>query len=88
MTEFEDAMEFEANEMMDGILDEASGAMSPTLTPFLSLGTNDPSMEIMDGPSSAHQAKAKDLYEAFDQKDASENKLKRSGLFRDEAFEV
>lgn len=88
MTAFDEAMEFEANEMMDGILEEASHSMSPTLTPFLSLGTDDPAMEIMDGPTSAKQAEAKDLFEAFDQGGASEARLKRSGLFRDEAYEV
>lgn len=88
MTEFEEAMEFEHNDMMDGILDEASGAMSPTLTPFLSLGTDDPAMAIMDGPSSSKQAEAKDLFESFDTRDASEDKLRRSGLYRDEAAEI
>lgn len=88
MTAFDEAMEFEANEMMDGILEEASSSMSPTLTPFLSLGTDDPAMEIMDGPTSAKQAEAKDLFDTFGQGAASEDRLKRSGMFRDEAYEV
>lgn len=88
MTAFDEAMEFEANEMMDGILEEASSSMSPTLTPFLSLGTDDPALEIMDGPTSAKQAEAKDLFDAFGQGEASEDRLKRSGIFRDEAYEV
>lgn len=88
MTAFDEAMEFEANEMMDGILEEASHSMSPTLTPFLSLGTDDPAMEIMDGPTSARQAEAKDLFETFDQGDASESRMKNSGLFRSEALDL
>ncbi|MGB0872842.1 MAG: hypothetical protein ACPGWS_01085 [Solirubrobacterales bacterium] len=88
MTAFDEAMEFEANEMMDGILEEASDSMSPTLTPFLTLGTDDPAMEIMDGPTTARQAEAKDLFEAFDHGSASESRMKNSGLFRSEALDL
>lgn len=88
MTDFDEAIESEANEMMDGILEEASDSMSPTLTPFVSLGTSDPAMEVLDGPSSDRQATAKDLFEAFSSGGTSETKLKLSGLFHAESFEL
>lgn len=84
MMQFSEAMEFEADDMMDGILDEASGAMSPTLTPFVSLGTTDP--EVMDGPTDSRQAAAKDLFQSFDEGD--EQRLRRSGLYRVEEPEL
>jgi hypothetical protein len=83
MTEFSDAMEFEADDMMSGVIDDAM-AMSPTLTPFVSLGTSDPAEEILDGPTSPHQAKAHDLFETFDNGDCSEDRMKKSGLFHSE----
>lgn len=83
MTEFSEAMEFEADDMMSGVIDDAMD-MSPTLTPFVSLGTNDPALEMMDGPTTAHQAKANDLFESFNEGECSENRLKKSGLFRDD----
>lgn len=40
MSEFSEQIEFEADEMMDGIIGEALDG-APTITPFLSLGTNE-----------------------------------------------
>lgn len=87
MTEFGEAMELEADDMMNGIIGDAIDG-APTITPFLSLGTNDPAMEIMDGPTTEHQAKAKDLFETFDDGNCNESRLKNSGMFHDEAFEL
>lgn len=57
--------ELVAGEMMDEILTEASDPMSPTLTPFVSLGSDGLSGELMDGPNTPQQAKAHDLWETF-----------------------
>jgi hypothetical protein len=65
MTERDYTSDAEANEMMDQIYEEAGTSMSPTITPFVSLGTNDPSEEIMDGPTTPEQAEARDLWETF-----------------------
>lgn len=72
MTEFSEAMEFEADDMMNGIIEEAQG-MSPTMTPLVTLGTDQP---------------AKDLFETFDDGSASENRMKNSGLYHDEALDL
>ncbi|MGH2905551.1 MAG: hypothetical protein ACRDKI_02135 [Solirubrobacterales bacterium] len=55
----------EADEMMEDVYAEAGDSMSPTLTPFISLGTNDPAMELMDGPTTPEQAEANDLWGTF-----------------------
>ncbi|MFY9489051.1 MAG: hypothetical protein WAP35_10220 [Solirubrobacterales bacterium] len=65
MTDHNYLSDAEASEMMDGILAEASDPMSPTVTPFLALGTNDPAMEMVDGPTTPQQAAAHDLWEMF-----------------------
>lgn len=67
MTEFSEAIEFEADDMMDGVLNDAI-AMSPTLTPFVTLGTGSPH----------------DLFEVFDDGRCSEERMKHSGLFHNE----
>jgi hypothetical protein len=65
MTDRDYSSEAEADEMMQDVYAEAGDPMSPTLTPFLSLGTNDPAMELMDGPTSPEQAEAQDLWKTF-----------------------
>ena len=87
MTEFAERFDDEANEMMNEIIGDAMDG-APTITPFLSLGTNDPALEIMDGPTSSHQAKANTLFEAFDDGNCNESRLKNSGMLRDEAYEL
>jgi hypothetical protein len=82
MTEFAENFDLEADDMMDGILDESSGAMSPTLTPFVSLGSAD--SPIMDGPTTQHQADAKDLFQSFDDGAPSVDRMRRAGLHYDE----
>lgn len=57
--------ELVSGEMMDEILFEASGPMSPTLTPFVSLGVGDPADMLTEGPTTPRQAKAHDLWETF-----------------------
>lgn len=84
--EFAEHFENDADEVMDDIL--AESAISPTLTPFVSLGTDDPSRELMDGPSTSRQAAANDLYQAFDDGSPSLAKMKRIGMHHDEAFEL
>lgn len=86
MTDFTENFEAEADDMMDGILSESNDAMSPTLTPFVSLGSADDA--LMDGPTTQRQAEAKDLYQSFDDGAPSLDKLKRAGLHHDEAFEL
>ena len=86
MTEFAEHFEHEADDMMDGILAESSDAMSPTLTPFVSLGSSEAA--IMDGPTTQRQAEAKDLYQSFDDGSPSVDRMKRIGLHHDEAFEL
>jgi hypothetical protein len=82
MTQFAENFDSEADDMMDGILDESSGAMSPTLTPFVSLGSSEDA--IMDGPTTPRQAAAKDLYQSFDDGTPSIDKMKRAFLHHDE----
>jgi hypothetical protein len=86
MTEFAEQFDNEADDMMDGILDESSGAMSPTLTPFVSLGSADEA--IMDGPTTQHQAEAKDLFQSFDDGTPSVERMKRAGLHHDGDLEL
>jgi hypothetical protein len=86
MTEFAEDFANEADDMMDGILAESSDMMSPTVTPFVSLGSTD--APIMDGPTTQHQAEAKDLFQSFDDGTPSVDKMKRAGLHHDEAFEL
>lgn len=86
MTEFAANFDAEADDMMDGILAESNDAMSPTLTPFVSLGTADDA--LMDGPTTQHQADARDLFQSFDDGSPSLDKMKRAGLHHDEAFEL
>ncbi len=86
MTDFADHFDSEADDMMDGILAESSDAMSPTLTPFVSLGTA--ADAIMDGPTTQHQAEAKDLFQCFDDGVPSIDRMKRAGLHHDEDFEL
>lgn len=72
MSEFSEAIEFEADDVMDGVLNDAI-AMSPTLTPFVTLG--------MESPH--------DLFEVFDDGRCSKDRMKHSGLFHDdEALEL
>lgn len=86
MTEFDERFEYEADGVMDDILAESS--ISPTLTPFVSLGTDDPAREMMDGPTTSRQAAANDLFQAFDDGAPSLARMKRCGLHHDEAFEL
>ena len=86
MTEFAANFESEADDMMDGILAESNDAMSPTLTPFVSLGTSE--TPLMDGPTTQHQAGAKDLFQAFDDGAPSLDRMKRAGLHHDEDFDI
>jgi hypothetical protein len=86
MTDFAENFDSEADDMMDGILDESSGAMSPTLTPFVSLGSSEDA--IMDGPTTQHQAEAKDLYQSFDDGTPSIDRMKKAGLHHDESFDL
>ncbi len=65
MTDRETQYEAMAGETMDEILAEASDPASPTLTPFVTLGTSDPAEELRDGPTTAEQAKARDLWQTF-----------------------
>ena len=84
MMEFAESFEHEADDVMDGIL--ADSEMSPTVTPFVSLGSNDPG--LVDGPTSARQASANDLFQAFDDGAPSVDRMKRIGMHHDEAFEL
>lgn len=86
MTEFAENFENEADDLMDGILAESNDAMSPTLTPFVSLGTSD--TPFMDGPTTQHQAEAKNLFQTFDDGAPSLDRMKRAGLHHDEGFEL
>ena len=86
MTEFAENFDIDADDVMEGILDESSGAMSPTLTPFVSLGSAGDAM--MDGPTTQHQAEAKDLFQSFDDGVPSVDRMKRAGLHHDEALEL
>ena len=72
--------------MMDGILSESADAMSPTLTPFVGLGSSE--APLMDGPTTPHQAVAKDLYQSFDDGMPSVDRMKRAGLHHDEDFDL
>lgn len=84
--EFAESFEREADQMMDSIL--AESCISPTLTPFVSLGTSDPARELLDGPTCEQQAKANDLFQAFDDGSPSLERMKRCGMHHDEAFEL
>lgn len=86
MTEFAENFDVEADDMMDGILSESNDAMSPTLTPFVSLGTAD--SPLMDGPTTQHQADAKDLFQSFDDGTPSLDRMKRAGLHHDENVDL
>lgn len=86
MMEFAESFEREADSVMDGILADTS--FSPTLTPFVSLGTLDPANEIIDGPTTAHQANARDLFQSFDNGLPSLERMKRCCMHHDEAFEL
>ena len=68
MTDRDYMSEAEADEMMESVYAEAGDSMSPTITPFLSLGTNDPAEEMMDGPTSPEQAEAHTIWETFGKK--------------------
>jgi hypothetical protein len=61
------AYEFEADAMMIEIMAESDACISPTLTPFVALGSDDPAMELLDGPATPEQAQAADLWQAFRQ---------------------
>jgi hypothetical protein len=65
MTDRDYSSELEADEMMMDVYAEAGDPMSPTVTPFVSLGTHDPARELMDGPTTPEQAEAHDLWETF-----------------------
>jgi hypothetical protein len=65
MTDRDYTSEAEAEEMIESVIAEAEDSMSPAVTPFLSLGTNDPAEEILDGPTTPEQARAHDLWQAF-----------------------
>ncbi|MBK5230154.1 MAG: hypothetical protein JJE27_03170 [Thermoleophilia bacterium] len=54
-----------AEETMYEILAEASGPASPTLTPFVTLGAEDPANELLDAPGMPQPARARDLWETF-----------------------
>jgi hypothetical protein len=86
MIEFADNFEHEAGDVMDSILAESD--FSPTLTPFVSLGTNDPARSLVDGPTTTHQAAANDLFQAFDDGKPSLARMKRCGMHHAEAFEL
>jgi hypothetical protein len=86
MTEFAENFDNEADDMMDGILSESNDAMSPTLTPFVSLGSSE--APLLDGPTTQHQAEAKDLYQSFDDGTPSVDRMKRAGLHHEEDFEL
>lgn len=82
MTEYAENFEYEADDMMSGIMAESS----PTLTPFVGLGTTDEAM--LDGPTTEHQAEANDLFQSFDDGKPSVARMKRIGMHHDEAFEL
>lgn len=86
MIEITESFEYVAYDVMDDILAESN--ISPTLTPFISLGTNDPAHELMDGPTTARQAAAHDLFQTFDDGSPSLERMKRCGMHHDEAFEL
>jgi hypothetical protein len=86
MTDFAENFDSEADDMMDGILSESSEAMSTTLTPFVSLGSSD--APLLDGPTTQHQAEAKDLYQSFDDGAPSVDRMKRAGLHHDGDLEL
>lgn len=54
-----------AQDTMDEILAESDNGISPTLTPFVALGSDDPADELIDGPTTPAQAAAKNLWETF-----------------------
>jgi hypothetical protein len=86
MFEFAESFESEADQMMDNIL--AESCISPTLTPFVGLGSTDPARTLVDGPTTSHQAAAHDLFQAFDDGAPSLERMKRCGMHHDEAFEL
>lgn len=65
MTDRETQYEAMAGETMDEILAEAGDPASPTITPFVTLGGSDPGEEMFDGPTTAAQAEAHDLWQVF-----------------------
>jgi hypothetical protein len=67
MTFPDPAYESEADEMMNEIIAESESGISPTVTPFVSLGSDDPAMELIDGPTTPEQAQASDLWQTFRQ---------------------
>lgn len=72
MTEYSEYVEHDAEEMMNGILEEAQ-EMIPTIMPFTNLGSDDP---------------AADPFGNFDNGSTSENRMKNAGLYHDEALEL
>lgn len=84
--EFAKHFENDADDVMEDIL--AESCVSPTVTPFVSLGTHDPARELIDGPATRQQASANDLYQAFDDGAPSLERMKRIGMHHDEAFEL
>lgn len=71
--QFAESFEHDADDVMDEIV--ASAEVSPTLTPIIGLGSEDP-------------AAVKDLFQSFDTGAPSVEKMKRIGLHHDEAFEL
>ncbi len=86
MMEFAESFENDADDLMDGILSESE--MSPTLTPIVGLGSNDPARTLLDGPVTSRQAEANDLFQSFDDGVPSVDRMKRIGMHHDEAFEL
>jgi hypothetical protein len=86
MMEFAESFEYEADDMMAEIMAESDAAASPTLTPFVGLGSTGEAM--LDGPTTARQAEAKDLFATLDDGKPSVARLKRIGMHHDEAFEL
>ena len=67
MTFPDPAYESEADSMMSDIMSESEDGVSPTITPFVALGSDDPAMELIDGPTTPEQAQAADLWQTFRQ---------------------
>jgi hypothetical protein len=64
MTDYSFNSDAEADEMMGGILVDAEDPMSPVLTPFFSLGSDDPGDGMVES-ASAEQAGSRDLWQTF-----------------------
>lgn len=82
--QFAESFDHDADDVMEEVL--ADAGMSPTLTPFVSLGTEHSGLG--DVPATPWQASAKDLFQSFDNGEPSVERMRRIGLHHDEAFEL